>query len=94
MLEVPPNSLIAMAAVLGLLVLATCTRLILAAKNLGKDYTELRQRIQSWWWMVGSLFAVLALSSGAAITFFGFLSFFWRSRNSSPSCPRVRPTGM
>ena len=75
MLEIPRNALIAMAAVFGLLVLATCTRLILKAKNPGKDYTELRQRIQSWWWMVGSLFVVLAVSSGAAIAFFGFLSF-------------------
>ncbi len=73
--EVPPNALIAMAAVFGLLVLATCTRLILAAKNPDKDYTELRQRIQSWWWMVGSLSVVLAVSSGVAIAFFGFLSF-------------------
>ncbi len=73
--EVPLNSLIAMAAVFGLLVLATCTRRILAAKNPGKDYTELRQRIRSWWWMVGSLCVALVVSAGAAITFFGFLSF-------------------
>ena len=47
--DVPLNALIAMAAVFWFLVLATCTRLILAAKNTGKDYTELRKRIQSWW---------------------------------------------
>ena len=73
--EIPPNSLIAMGSVFGLLVLATGTRLILAARNPGKDYTELRQRIQSWWWIVGSLFVVLAVSQEAAIAFFGFLSF-------------------
>ena len=75
MLDVPPNARIAMSAVIGLLVLATCLRLIIAAKNPDKDYKELRQRIQSWWWMVGSLFVVLVMSSGAAITFFGLLSF-------------------
>ncbi len=75
MLDVPPNARIAMSAVFGLLVLATCSRLILAARNPDKDYTELRQRIQSWWWMVGSLFVVLAVSNGAAIAFFGLLSF-------------------
>ena len=75
MLDVPPNARIAMFAVFGLLVLATCSRLILAARNPDKDYTELRQRIQSWWWMVGSLFVVLAVSNGAAIAFFGLLSF-------------------
>ena len=75
MLEIPRNSLIAMAAVLGLLVLATTVRLILRAKHPDKDYTELRQRIQSWWWMVAALFVVLAVSRGVAIAFFGFLSF-------------------
>jgi phosphatidate cytidylyltransferase len=76
MLEVPPNARFAMAAVFGLLVLATCSRLVLAAVRPDNDFTELRQRIQSWWWMVGSLFVVLAVSSDAAIAFFGLLSFF------------------
>jgi phosphatidate cytidylyltransferase len=49
--------------------------LILAARNSDKDYTELRQRVQSWWWIVGSIFVVLTVSRGVAITFFGFLSF-------------------
>jgi phosphatidate cytidylyltransferase len=73
--EIPRNSLIAMAGILALLVVATVTRLILAARNKDKDYTELRQRIQSWWWMVGGLFVVLTLSRGATISFFGFISF-------------------
>jgi len=75
MFDVPPNVGIAMAAVFGLLILASVSRLILAAKNPDKDYTELRQRIQSWWWIVGSLFVVLAVSRAAAIAFFGLLSF-------------------
>ena len=73
--EIPSNSLTAMGAVFGLLVLATASRLILAARNSDKDYTELRQRVQSWWWIVGSIFVVLTVSRGVAITFFGFLSF-------------------
>jgi len=73
--EIPSNSLTAMGAVFGLLVLATASRLILAARNFDKDYTELRQRVQSWWWIVGSIFVVLTVSRVAAITFFGFLSF-------------------
>ena len=73
--EIPSNSLTAMGAVFGLLVLATASRLILAARNSDKDYTELRQRVQSWWWIVGSIFVVLTVSRVAAITFFGFLSF-------------------
>jgi len=73
--EIPSSSLTAMVAVFGLLVLATASRLILAARNSEKDYTELWQRVQSWWWIVGSIFVVLTVSRGVAITFFGFLSF-------------------
>jgi phosphatidate cytidylyltransferase len=75
MSNTPQHSLTAMAVVLGLLLMTTIVRLFLAARNSDKDYTELRQRTQSWWWMVGFLFFVLTLSTGAAITFFGFLSF-------------------
>ena len=75
MFDIPINSAIAMGAVLGLLIVATCTRLILAARSPEKDFTELRQRIQSWWWIVGSLFIVLALNSGAVVAFFALLSF-------------------
>ena len=75
MFDVPPNSFVAMAAVCGALIAASISRLVLAAKNPTRDYTELRQRTQSWWWMVLSLFLVLTLSTGAAIAFFGFLSF-------------------
>ena len=64
-----------MLAVLGLLVIASCTRLFLSAKNPNKDYTELRQRIQSWWWIIALLFLVLAANRTTAIVFFGFLSF-------------------
>jgi phosphatidate cytidylyltransferase len=73
--EIPRHSAIAMGVVLALLVVATCTRLILARLRPDKDYTELRQRIQSWWWMIASLFVVLSVSTGTAIAFFGFLSF-------------------
>ena len=63
-----------MAAVFAGLVVASIIRLILAAKHPTRDYTELRQRTQSWWWMVLSLFLVLVLSTGVAVAFFGFLS--------------------
>ncbi|NOS88655.1 MAG: phosphatidate cytidylyltransferase [Methylococcaceae bacterium] len=64
-----------MLAVVGLLLLASASRLLLAAKNPSTDYTELRLRIQSWWWIVGLLFLVLASNTQTAIVFFGFLSF-------------------
>ncbi|MEO1856411.1 MAG: phosphatidate cytidylyltransferase [Rubritalea sp.] len=73
--NIPQYSLYAMLSIVGVLVLATSTRLLLKAKNSNKDYTELEQRIRSWWWMVGLLLLVLVTSKLAAIAFFGFLSF-------------------
>lgn len=64
-----------MAMVLSILVVATLTRLILQVRNPETDYTELRQRISSWWLMVGILFFVLVISKHVAIFFFAFLSF-------------------
>jgi phosphatidate cytidylyltransferase len=74
-IDVPPHSLVAMACVVGLLVAASTTRLVLKARYPERDHTELRQRIQSWWWMIGLLFMVLVVSRGLAIVFFAFLSF-------------------
>lgn len=74
-LNIPLHSSYAMLAVLGLLLIASATRLMLAAKNPHRDYTELRQRIQSWWWIIALLFLVLASNTTTAIGFFGFLSF-------------------
>lgn len=75
MLNIPPHSFYMMVAILILLVLGSITRLILKAKNPGKDYTELRQRTQSWWWMIGLVFFVLILNKTVAIIFFAFISF-------------------
>tara|TARA_R110002111_G_scaffold247140_4_gene310128 strand:+ start:17743 stop:18675 length:933 start_codon:yes stop_codon:yes gene_type:complete len=75
MLDIPPHSFYAMLVVLGLLLTATTCRLILARSKPEKDYTELRQRIQSWWWMIGILFVCLVISPTAAIILFAFISF-------------------
>ena len=64
-----------MLAVLCLLLTATTFRLILKSKKPDKDHTELRQRIQSWWVMIGLLFFVLISGETLSIVFFGFLSF-------------------
>lgn len=64
-----------MLAVLALLVVSSCVRLVIAFRNPKKDYTELRQRIQSWWIMIGLLFAVLLVGRTSAIVFFAILSF-------------------
>lgn len=73
--DIPRNDLYAMLTVLALLIIASGAGYFLTTKNPHKDYTELRQRIQSWWWMIGLIFLVLLLSTNVAIIFFGFLSF-------------------
>lgn len=75
MFTIPTNSFYAMSAILSLLVVASITRLFLSWKNPDKDFTELRQRIQSWWIMITILFVVLVFNQTTAIVFFGFLSF-------------------
>ena len=72
---IPENSFYAMLGVMGMLVAATLIQFFLAKKNPQQDYTELRQRITSWWWMIGLLFAFLSIGRNAAIAFFGFVSF-------------------
>jgi phosphatidate cytidylyltransferase len=75
MFGIPQNSFYAMLLVLILLVISTIVRLLLRHKNPEKNYLELKQRIQSWWIMVGILFSVLVISKNTAIVFFAFLSF-------------------
>ncbi|MBN67848.1 MAG: phosphatidate cytidylyltransferase, partial [Gimesia sp.] len=75
MWEIPPHSLYAMLVVFGLLVTATTCRLTLKRLKPEEDYTELRQRIQSWWWMIGILFLCLIVSRTTAIILFAFISF-------------------
>nr|WP_283103770.1 phosphatidate cytidylyltransferase [Shewanella gelidii] len=43
--------------------------------NPSKDFTELRQRITSWWWIIGLLFIFLGIGTNAAIVFFAFISY-------------------
>ena len=75
MLGIPQNSFWVMVIILCLLITASIIRFRIEAKNPEKDYTELRQRIQSWWLMIGILFFVLITSKNLAIIFFAFLSF-------------------
>ena len=73
--NIPENSFYAMAGVFVVLMIATLIQFLLSVKNPEKDYTELRQRITSWWWIIGLLFLFLAIGTTAAIVFFAFISF-------------------
>lgn len=73
--NIPIHSKYAMLTIFVLLVVATTIRLILTLRSPNTDYTELRQRISSWWWMIGIMFFVFIFSETATIVFFAFLSF-------------------
>lgn len=75
MLNIPSHSLYAMCLVLSLLALASMVQWLLQYKHPERDYIELKQRINSWWWMIGILFICLALSTTTAIILFAFISF-------------------
>lgn len=75
MLNIPSHTLITMLLVLSLLVLASIVQYGLQLKQPERDYTELKQRIVSWWWMIGILFICLAVSTTTALILFAFISF-------------------
>ncbi|XPV69825.1 MAG: phosphatidate cytidylyltransferase [Halarcobacter sp.] len=75
MFNIAQNSLYAMIGVIVLLVLSTLIYIYKSSKNKKKDFTELKLRIQSWWWMIGIIFISLSISRNTAIVFFAFLSF-------------------
>jgi phosphatidate cytidylyltransferase len=61
--------------IIGALIIASFSRWLLEKKHPSKDYTELKQRIRSWWWMIFIVFGVLTIGTTTSIVFFGFLSF-------------------
>lgn len=73
--KIAPHAMYTMIAVLGLLVIGSIIRIFLQTLHPDKNYTELKLRIQSWWWMIGILFIMLIISKQVAIIFFGFISF-------------------
>ncbi|WP_110686423.1 phosphatidate cytidylyltransferase [Salinicola aestuarinus] len=75
MFEIAPHVETVIIAVLALLCVASLTRVWLGQRHPAGDGLELKQRIRSWWWMIGLLFVVLLLSRNAGILFFACLSY-------------------
>ncbi len=75
MFNIEQNSLYAMIGVFIILLISTFIYLYKANKHKEIDYTELKLRIKSWWWMIGIVFISLSVSLNTAIIFFAFLSF-------------------
>ena len=71
-----PMALLAgVAAILFILVLGTIGGLVLPALKPGKDYTNLRQRVASWWVMAGLLIVALFSGRQAMTALFAVISF-------------------
>ena len=75
MFDIPLHSLYMMLFVVGLLIIASFARWRIKRKKPHADHTELKQRIQSWWWMIAILFGILVASDTVSIIFFALLSF-------------------
>ena len=71
----PPALLWGLGGIGGLLVLGSVTAAVLTALRPKKDYRELRQRMSSWWVMVGLLAAALLLGWQATLGLFAVVSF-------------------
>jgi phosphatidate cytidylyltransferase len=65
----------ALLSILGLLVTASLVSLALVRRHPERDYTELRQRIRTWWIICALFGAAIALKPIFAICLLGFVSF-------------------
>ncbi len=70
-----PTVLWSLGGLYALLGLASLIRWLLTRRHPDKDYTELAQRIRSWWVMVSVFTAAMLLSPTVSLVFFGFVSF-------------------
>jgi phosphatidate cytidylyltransferase len=71
----PPEVLWALAAAFALLVVGTLVAWQIARQHPQKDYSELKTRIRTWWWMIGLFAAALISGRAGAIAFFALVSF-------------------
>lgn len=67
--------MIAMLITVAVLIIASLISITLKFKNPARDYSNLRQRIKSWRWMIAFIFLALLFGKKSSLIFFGFLSF-------------------
>jgi phosphatidate cytidylyltransferase len=73
--DTPPAIFYCLAAIFSLLLVASTTSAILGRVHPDQDYTELRQRIRSWWWIAGIVSLALLLDLTVSLFFLAFVSF-------------------
>ncbi len=66
---------VAIASIFVSLAVASVVSLALKWRHPERDFTELRERIRTWWVIVGFFSATLFFSPTAAVCFFAFVSF-------------------
>ncbi|WP_223788697.1 phosphatidate cytidylyltransferase [Marinicella meishanensis] len=66
---------VTMLMVLGFLVVAHVTSLVLVKLNKIQSPEELLLRLKSWWWIIGLLFLSIVSGVTTSIVLFGFISF-------------------
>lgn len=71
----PQNLLWGLAGVVGLCSLGAVAGMVLPWLRPGKDYTNLRQRVGSWWVMIALLAGTLLLGWAAVVVLFAAVSF-------------------
>ena len=69
------HAAIALAGLFGLLIVASVLVKVLSLLHPARDYTELRQRVNSWWLMVAIFSVALMAPSTISLLFFGLISF-------------------
>lgn len=70
-----PNVLWALGGVVVVLVVASVIVALLCVARRDRDYSELKLRMRSWWWMIGIFFGAILLSPTASVVFLGLVSF-------------------
>ncbi len=70
-----PNVVWALVGIFGLLIIATVASYALKIANPGKDYSELLNRIHSWWVMAVLFTLAFLVNREAGLVFFGLVSF-------------------
>jgi phosphatidate cytidylyltransferase len=72
---ISPPVLWSMAGLYVILIIASLTLWLLKRRAPGKDFSELSQRIQSWWVMITVFLLAMLLSRNVSLVFFALISF-------------------
>ena len=74
-ISIDNNVLYSLAGLYVILAVSSLTTAVLKKTKPNKDYTELTQRVNSWWVMVTIFTLAMVLSRNISLGFFGFISF-------------------